>query len=93
MRRLQPKPLAFALTGMILGYLVWSVILMAIILLTPIYYWWVTVAAVTLIILTSAAFFRARKCKGRAIAFAYWFAPLLPSITSAYIVVLAFSRY
>lgn len=92
MRRLQPNPVAFALTGMILGYLAWLAILMAIILLTPIYYWWVTVAAVTLIILTSVAFSRARNYKGKAIAFAYWFAPLLPSIMSVYIVVLAFSR-
>lgn len=73
---------------MFLGYLAWLVALAAIILTTPIYYWWTIVAAAALAILTSVAFTKARSRKGKPVAFAYWFAPLLPSIMSAYVVAL-----
>lgn len=83
------KSVASALAGLILGYLIWMAILGAIILLTPVYYWWAIAAVATLVALTAATFVMARRHKGKPVAYAYWLAPLLPTIMSVYVVVLA----
>lgn len=77
----------FGLVGLIGGYCLWLAVLCLIIAITPLH-GWVIVAAAVFAILTAASFIIGRRNKENSKAIAYWLAPVLPAIASAYILLL-----
>lgn len=73
---------------MLVGYGIWLTVLFVIIVTTPVHSW-VAVSAITFTALTATSFMMALQRKGQPNAAGYWMAPVLPAVTSAYILLIA----
>jgi hypothetical protein len=76
-----------AVVGALVGYLVWTGAVCLVILMTPVRFW-AAVAAVVLAIFSACAVLLARRSKQTWKAAAWWSAPVLPILTSVYVLVL-----
>lgn len=76
--------------GMIFGYLLWPAAGSALILLTPVQ-WWVSGGVAALLALTVGTLGIAERCSSRVIATALRAAPVLPVVSSAYLLIVFIS--